>query len=141
MAALDRDPEVMRHIPISVGDSNLLVDDPTLGYWAIEERSGGAPYGWVALKTLHGTSEIEIGYRLWPSAWGSGIATEAAGLLLQYGFDVAGLKRIVAVTTRSNTASQRVIQKLGMPLEKVVLFDGVEWLNYAISRPPSAVAV
>ena len=141
VAALERDPEVMRHIPFSVPDSDLLLDDPSLGYWAIENRSGGAPYGWVALKTLYGTREIEIGYRLWPAAWCNGIATEAARRLLRYGFDVAGMERIVAVTTRSNAASQRVIEKLGMPLEKVLVFDGVEWLNYALSYLPPAVAV
>lgn len=130
----------MRHIPFSAPDSGLLLDDPSLGYWAIEERSGGAPYGWVALKTLYRTNEIEIGYRLWPAAWGRGIATEAARRLLRYGFDDAGLRRIVAVTTRANTASRRVIEKLGMPLEKIMVFDGVEWLNYALSHLPPAVA-
>ena len=46
-------------------------------------------------------------------AWGRGIATEAAGAVVQHGFD-AGLTRIVACALAENPASVRVLEKVGM---------------------------
>lgn len=61
----------------------------------------------------------EIGYMLHPDHWGKGLATEAAGLLLTLGFDTLGLHRIEAVTRPDNTASRRILEKLGMTQEGV----------------------
>jgi RimJ/RimL family protein N-acetyltransferase len=145
MADLKCDPEVTRHTPGELSGSSLarawatsvislFSRSPMYGYWAIEDSTQGPPHGWVALKRLHSTECIEVGYRLRRSSWGCGFATEAADRLMRHGFETAGLEKIVAVTTRANTASQRVIERLGMRLERVLIFDGVEWLNYAAVR-------
>lgn len=47
-----------------------------------------------------------------------GIATEAARKMVQYAFDMLNVKRVVATTTYTNTASIRVMQKLGMHIER-----------------------
>lgn len=54
---------------------------------------------------------LGIGYR------GKGYATEAAGALISYGFDVLELHRIYAETTDKNVASWRVMERLGMRKE------------------------
>jgi len=48
-----------------------------------------------------------------------GYATEAARALIDYGFGVMHLKRIVATTGSDNAASMRVMQKAGMRLERI----------------------
>lgn len=48
--------------------------------------------------------------------WAQGLATEAGKAFLQYGFDTLGLSRIVAGASTANTGSNRVLQKIGMPL-------------------------
>ncbi len=61
--------------------------------------------------------QAEIGYILHPDAQGNGLATEAAQALLAFGFEVAGLHRIYARCDARNTASARVMARLGMRQE------------------------
>jgi RimJ/RimL family protein N-acetyltransferase len=49
--------------------------------------------------------------------WGQGYMTEAAGRLLEFGFETAGLRRIFAECHPDNTASARVMEKIGLRLE------------------------
>jgi ribosomal-protein-alanine N-acetyltransferase len=135
VAALERDPDIARYVPygrVTEEQARACIAHASLGYLAIGGRSDDRRHGWVALKPLDGEGDIEIGFRLQPSSRRQGFATEAARELLRYGFEVAKLSRVVAVTTRDNGASQRVIQALGMRLEKSVFYDGVEWLNYEL---------
>ena len=62
----------------------------------------------------------DIGYGLRRDRWGSGIATEAARLVVDFGFDRLGLHRIFAYHHPDNVASGRVLQKLGMQREGVL---------------------
>jgi RimJ/RimL family protein N-acetyltransferase len=55
-----------------------------------------------------------IGYILSREHWGQGYATEAARALLRLGFDRFGLHRIWATCDPRNTASARVLEKIGM---------------------------
>ena len=56
----------------------------------------------------------EILWRLGPSYWGKGYATEAAQAVLQAAFDDYGLPEVVAFTALPNLRSQRVMERLGM---------------------------
>lgn len=78
-------------------------------------------------KTVIGAGELnirdkgnaigEISYIINPEYWGNGYATEAANCLLQFGFDKLSLHRIYATCDPRNTASTRVLEKIGMKLE------------------------
>ena len=57
---------------------------------------------------------VPFSYVLSRSSWGRGIATEAAGRLLQYAFEVQRLEKVMAVIMAGNTPSKRVLLKLGM---------------------------
>jgi [ribosomal protein S5]-alanine N-acetyltransferase len=59
----------------------------------------------------------EIAYVLHPDHWGHGYATEAARLLLRFGFATLGLHRVFATCDPRNTASAHVLEKLGMTCE------------------------
>jgi len=58
--------------------------------------------------------EANIGYELAPDWWGYGYATEAACAIVRFGFDTCRLHRIWAECVADNTASARVLEKLGM---------------------------
>ncbi|MFN8372351.1 MAG: GNAT family N-acetyltransferase [Anaerolineae bacterium] len=60
--------------------------------------------------------EVEIGFALSNHHRGQGYATEAARMLLEYGFRELKLARIVAFTRRDNPASMQVLRRLGMRL-------------------------
>jgi [ribosomal protein S5]-alanine N-acetyltransferase len=59
----------------------------------------------------------EMGYEIAPLYWGNGYATEAAHAIVELGFARFNLHRISAWCIAENTASSRVLEKLGMRLE------------------------
>lgn len=61
--------------------------------------------------------EAEIGYELAPDEWGHGYATETVREIVRFGFEELGLHRIAAWTVADNTASARVLEKVGLTLE------------------------
>jgi [ribosomal protein S5]-alanine N-acetyltransferase len=69
----------------------------------------------LSLVHLHG----EIGYWIAVNSWGKGFATEAARALVGYAFDEIRLHRVQGRHFTRNTASGRVLQKLGMRLEGI----------------------
>ena len=64
------------------------------------------------------TTDFGLYYALARSAHRRGYATEAAGALAHYAFTQLNLQRVIATTTYDNEASQGVMRKLGMRLEK-----------------------
>ena len=59
----------------------------------------------------------ELGYWIGKPYWGCGYCTEAAKVILAFAFDVLKLKSIHAFYLKRNTASERVLQKIGMEFE------------------------
>lgn len=59
----------------------------------------------------------EIGYVLSPTYWGRGLAAEACRTVLKFGFSVFDFDFVCARFIEGNTASERVMQKLGMCYE------------------------
>jgi RimJ/RimL family protein N-acetyltransferase len=59
-------------------------------------------------------SQARIGYAIHPDYWGQGYATETVRQLLGFGFGNLNLHRIYAPVTPANTASARVLEKVGM---------------------------
>ena len=59
----------------------------------------------------------EIVYYLGKAFWGKGYMTEAAGRLIQFGFEELGMERISVGCFARNKASARIIEKLGFTFE------------------------
>jgi RimJ/RimL family protein N-acetyltransferase len=91
--------------------------------------------GFCGLQPLPETEEIEIGWWLARAWWGRGLATEAARAALRDGFERVGLERIVAIAQPANTASIRIMQKLGMRFERMTASRGIAVVMYAVRRP------
>lgn len=81
--------------------------------------------------------EPEIGWWLARPHWGRGLATEAARVALQDVFERTGLPRIISIARPANSASTRIMEKLGLKLECEFEKDGVRLVRYAIDRPQS----
>jgi RimJ/RimL family protein N-acetyltransferase len=73
---------------------------------------------------VEGTDEVELGYGLHTEYWGQGLATELARELLRLGTTELGLTTMVAITTRANVRSQRVLEKTGLVYERDFEHDG-----------------
>jgi RimJ/RimL family protein N-acetyltransferase len=74
---------------------------------------GGADLRIVSPRDRRG----EIGYGLARAYWGQGYATEAAALLVRFGFERLGLVRIEALCAIDNERSARTLERLGMRRE------------------------
>jgi len=61
--------------------------------------------------------EAALWYELGPAHWGQGYAVEATSALLDFAFGPLGLHRVWADCDPRNTASCRVVTRLGMTLE------------------------
>ena len=90
-------------------------------FWIVEEKGTGEILGFCGLKRVNspGAPEQlagmpEIGWRLRESAWGQGIAKEAAIASLDLGFDRFGYEEIIALTIPPNAESQGLMKRLGM---------------------------
>jgi len=111
-------------------------ENSRLGRWPIVRTSDHALIGTCLLRPVSFDEtperrEVELGYRLTRDNWGQGLATECAQMLLNYGFRRVGLENICAFAVADNTASLRVIEKLGFKARgerrfmkhKVLVFD------------------
>jgi ribosomal-protein-alanine N-acetyltransferase len=66
---------------------------------------------------LGGRRSGELGYAIRRKDWGTGYATEAAHLMLEFGFTGLDLHRIQAACGPDNHASQRMLARLGFTPE------------------------
>ena len=93
----------------------------TRAEFAIELKDGGEMLGLAGLedvRTEHASADLS--FLLKVRFWGQGYATEAAGAVLWFGFKRLKLNRICAILLPANTASARVLGKLGMTQEGVL---------------------
>ena len=159
LVTLHGDPAVMQLIDDGRPVSREVVESQTLphflreyrqlpdghGCFAARQKNSDAFLGWFSLRPatsvgLNGGTEI--GYRLLPSAWNRGYATEGAQALVSKAFTDLGADRIVSTTMTVNTASRRVMEKAGLSLVRTFFEDWPEYIEgaehgdveYAITR-------
>jgi RimJ/RimL family protein N-acetyltransferase len=137
-----REEVAAQHVPSFLGYYRRY---PGYGFWAAIERSSGEFIGWFHLRPAPEggrDDEPELGYRLRRSAWGKGYATEVSRALIDKAFRELGASRVFASAMAVNSASWRVMEKVGM--RRVRTFHG-EWperipgdehgdVEYAITR-------
>ena len=135
-AAMLADPAVMRFLgppqdrataDFHVGRQTAHLDTHGFTFWVVEGREDAAFLGFCGLRhvELPGApinDEVEIGWRLRRTAWGSGYAHEAATASLADGF-AKGLHRIVAYTVAANARSWGLMERLGMIRRPDLDFD------------------
>jgi [ribosomal protein S5]-alanine N-acetyltransferase len=90
------------------------------GMYRVEERESSKPAGMAGLIKRDSLPDADVGYAFLPEFRGKGYAYEAASAVLAYGNREFGLRRILAITTPSNDASIRVLEKAGMRLERLM---------------------
>ena len=132
-AALCADPRVMRYI----ADGATLTHDAAakqvewfeqqwdrngFGLWAAELADDGTFIGFAGLSQPLFLPEVlpavEVGWRFAHDHWGQGLATESGRAALDYGFATVGLNRVIGIVNAENAASNRVMGKLGMSVDR-----------------------
>ena len=81
----------------------------------------GLSLSWGLLKLIN---LAHFGFAFLAECNGRGYATEAAAAVLHYGRTTLGLPRIVAITAPDNTASARVLEKIGLRSDRLLDLPG-----------------
>ena len=144
MFEMDADPEVYKYtgdiIPKSLEETKERIrnypDYKKYGYgrWASELKETGEIIGWCGLKYIEDLDEVDLGYRWKPKYWNKGYATEASLACLDYGFNRLNLDQIIAQALEENTASIRVMEKIGMTYWKQLNTEEDPGLFYRILK-------
>lgn len=123
-------------------DANLyLLNGPIASYakngfglYLVILKETNASIGMCGLIKRDGLSDVDIGYAFLPKFWSKGYAVESARAVKEYGRDVIGLKRLVAITDPVNEGSIRVLAKIGLTFEKMVRLteDDIELKLFAV---------
>lgn len=122
------DPEVQKYNsePMrDVSEAAALISELRAEYaahrvihWAValadDARAIGL-FGFNSWEPFH--HRAEVGYDLRRDYWGRGIATQALGAILRFGFTRMQLNRIEAQTIADNHGSVRLLQRLGFQRE------------------------
>jgi [ribosomal protein S5]-alanine N-acetyltransferase len=145
--ALYSDPEIRRHFPegtLTLEETreelewflNGHPDHPELGLWATLHKPSGAFIGRCGLLpwTIDGIDEVEIAYLIAKPYWRQGLGAEAARALVRHGFEILGLKRLIALIDPEHEASIRTAMKAGLAFEREVEIEGVRSAVYAASH-------
>jgi len=114
-------------------------------HFAIEGKGAARLDGCVELRHVDSEhSQAELSFWIGKPAWGHGYASEAARVVVRFGFDDLDLNRIYAYHMVRNPASGAVLRKAGMKQEGILrdrvrksgVFEDVAL--YAILRSDSA---
>jgi len=139
------DVEVMRYItggvPWSDDQIRSFVDRQielyrTQGFcrWKLLEKPDRNQIGFCGVGLWRDMVEPEIGWWLARPYWGRGLATEAAVVALRDAFERVRLERIVSIAMVGNTASTRIMEKLGLEFDSEFENEGFRLVKYAIDR-------
>ena len=125
MLKLNSDPEVIRFtgdvLLQTVQEAEAIIrerqlpqfDKYRMGRFSVYLKDG-TYIGWCGLRYFPEKDVVDLGYRFMKKHWGKGYASEASQVCLQYGFETIKLKRITAEAMPENTASLKILQKMGM---------------------------
>jgi ribosomal-protein-alanine N-acetyltransferase len=105
------------------------------GVWAVCDRDDGALLGHAGLWYLPTFDAVEVLYGYGGSAWGRGLATEAARAVVEVAFGVLALERLIALAAPDNSGSLRVIEKLGFVRLREAEHRGYRVILHQLERP------
>jgi RimJ/RimL family protein N-acetyltransferase len=135
---MDLNPDVYRYRDVRPETSMAIPDETTVrnsvrseilsssppDFWAVEWKDRqeflglagliAKPLGIVGLP--YKSSTLFLAYRLAKGTWGQGVASEAAGAILDYGFRSLNCQEVMAFSHVENIRSRRVLEKIGMTL-------------------------
>jgi ribosomal-protein-alanine N-acetyltransferase len=104
------------------------------GMWSVMLRGLPLLIGFCGFRHIEQTPDIELLYGFYSEFWGQGFATEASFAALEYGFDTRLFERVHARTDTPNGASIRVLERLGMTLERETKIGELPTLCYSLDR-------
>lgn len=90
------------------------------GMYAVESKETETPIGICGFVKRDSLPDADIGFAFLPHYCSQGYAFESAGAVMNYGRDVLGLKRVLAITSQENESSVRLLEKINFKFESLI---------------------
>ena len=113
-------------------------------YWPVFLLSNSQFAGCAGLRPYKNEDTIfEMGVHLRPEYWGQGLALEAGRAVITFAFETLGVKSLFAGHHPANTASRRLIEKLGFHFTHQEFYPptGLNHPSYLLANPAISPAV
>jgi [ribosomal protein S5]-alanine N-acetyltransferase len=111
-------PDAARYI---LNGPALSYENNGFGLWHVELKETKEAIGICGLIKRDSLEDIDIGFAFLERFWGKGFAVESALACVDFARDVVKTKRLVAITIPSNSGSIRVLEKIGLKFEKMIM--------------------
>ena len=95
--------------------------DHGFGMYLVELKEDGSPMGICGLIQRDTLPHPDIGFSFLPQYWSKGYAREAAEASLKHGKEVLGMDRVLAIATKDNESSGRLLERIGLKFEKMIV--------------------
>ncbi len=95
-------------------------EDPDITYWTVTLKEANTAIGVITLIKRNYLDFNDIGFAFLPEYSNKGYAYEAAKAVLSSLSENDGIENILAITLPGNTASIRLIEKLGLLFERII---------------------
>lgn len=102
------------------------------GRWAVISKENEKLIGCAGLRSYE--QDAELVYLIDEPYWKQGLATEIAVACLNFGFDKHNFKKIIAFARPENTASRKVMEKIGMRFAEESVVFGIFVVRYELAR-------
>ena len=90
------------------------------GLCLVELKDTHTPIGMCGLLKRDELPDPDIGFAFLPDFWNKGFAYEAAAAVMKAARERLNLERILAITNQDNEASIKLLQKLGLQIERLI---------------------
>ena len=106
--------------------SRMLPQYERLGYgnFTVRELATGNPVGTCGLYDREGLEGIDLGFAFLPQYHRRGYGFESATALMTNAHQHWGMQNMKAITLETNTASRKLLEKLGFRLTGPVVLEG-----------------
>jgi len=115
-----------------------IAEGPVAGYarqghglMRVDRKSDGVSLGMCGLLKREGLPEPDIGFSFFPEYWSQGYALEAASAVMRHAREMLRIGQILAITTRDNASSMRLLEKLGFRFERMIALGNEELRLFA----------
>ncbi|MBK9637535.1 MAG: GNAT family N-acetyltransferase [Bacteroidetes bacterium] len=110
-------------------------DDNGFGLYWVGLRDSNTPIGMCGVIKRADFESPDIGFAFLPEYEGKGYGYESASAILDYCKTEFHIKKIVGITLEENTASIRLLEKLGLTFEKKFIYESTkeELLLYTLN--------
>ena len=137
-----------RNVKTEVAAKKYLLNGPMKSYekneyglYLVEIKQGHIPVGMCGIINRDGLPTPDIGFAFLPEYNGLGYAYEIAKGTMKYATDHLKLPVISAITVAGNSRSVRLLEKIGLRFNKVIVLPGTEEELLLYDNDPNRIAI